>query len=217
MKNRGSNRGDGKLKKKKCPYFRLQTVCVCALVCACARVCVAGRATLNRTCVVCGRIHFSLVPETNPVHTNKDDVIYQRFPAVLLISSSSAAAARTVVDACTPPTHRCTITTPRHSYTLNTVIQYLYVCMYVCVPVYTTRVSVKMRSMSSALVHHLPCGFREKGIEWERADHHRTAVGLSSRQTLWLKIIAFLFVIGSPGYFFSVEPPPTQRPSLDRF
>lgn len=132
MKNRGSNRGDGKLKKKKCPYFRSQTVCVCALVCACARVCVAGRATLNRTCVVCGRIHFSLVPETNPVHTNKDDVIYQRFPAVLLISSSSAAAARTVVDACTPPTHRCTITTPRHSYTLNTVIQYLYVCMYVC-------------------------------------------------------------------------------------
>lgn len=35
----------------------------------------------NRTCVVCGRIHFSLVPETNPVHTNKDNVIYQRFPA----------------------------------------------------------------------------------------------------------------------------------------
>lgn len=86
MRNRGGKRGWKTEKKKNAHIFVCRPcTCVRSYVRVCSACVRAGRATLNRTCVVCGRIHFSLVPETNPVHTNKDDVIYQRFPVALLI------------------------------------------------------------------------------------------------------------------------------------
>jgi len=159
--------------EKKCPYF---CFAACVSVCVCVHTCtrVQGWATPNRTCVVCGRIHFSLVPETNPVHTNKDDVIYQRFPAAF----------------CPPPRRRCVIyiytyyTPPTAILCLYTHILYIvhkYIYMYIP-GTHTTRGSVKMRSMSSTLVHHLLFFCSISTVK--RADRRRGYLSLSLNHSI---------------------------------
>lgn len=94
--------------------------------------------------------HLSLKQTLSiPIRTMSFIKDSQPFSAALVETSATVAA---VADAYTYTSILCTVC----------VYKYIYIYLYYIHRrrVYTTRASVKMRSMSSALVHHLLCSRR---------------------------------------------------------